>query len=137
MILPFSCDVIGCLEGEGSGKGLLRWALALTPPRMKLHGIAGAQPMRAPKKSRLSPPNTYLGISPPEHVHDALPPRVEGSDDGVGERLPAPFLGAGGAGGANGQHRVEEQHPLLAPLQHWMRARGVRTSAACAWVASL
>ena len=65
-----------------------------------------------------------LRVAAPEHVDDALPALVDGLHDGVGEGLPAVARMRGGLVLAYGEHRVEQQHPLLGPAVK-VAARGV------------
>lgn len=56
-----------------------------------------------------------LGLGAPEHEDDVLLAFGDGTDDGVGEGLPAfPRVGEGGPG-ADGENRIEQENPLAGP----------------------
>ena len=56
-----------------------------------------------------------LGVVAPQHVHDLLLVGGDGADHGVREGFPSLAGMRGGAVGTDGQHRVEQQHPLFGP----------------------
>ena len=60
----------------------------------------------------------------PQQEYEALPAGAQGGDGRVCEALPALLAVGGGVVCPHRQHRIEQEHSLMGPLQriHWIRA---------------
>ena len=57
-----------------------------------------------------------LGVVAPEQEHHRFFPLIQQSDDIIGELLPAFALVGIRLSGTDGQHRVQQQYPVLCPV---------------------
>src|SRR3546814_1422747 len=65
-----------------------------------------------------------LRVAAPQQERDRGLACVDQPDDGVGEAFPAAALVRSGVARLDGQHRIEQQHPLFGPMFEKAVARG-------------
>src|SRR3546814_7399924 len=58
-----------------------------------------------------------LRVAAPQQERDRGLACVDQPDDGVGEAFPAAALVRSGVARLDGQHRIEQQHPLFGPMR--------------------